>query len=358
MIISNKILKIAVIPFTILSLIFTVIWLFTIKSTEKEALNIEVGNVNKKIDTAKSQYINEENMSIKQLFNKIDAIDLSTYKKQFDRAGSEYTSQLLSIFNNGGEGGRGEGESLSNLSHETRIKIAQMLWQFQIIDHTTTCKSCNRVDKLFQVFVPTVGCSTLFRIGENSDGGKYVCNIHHINPNDCRVYSFGTASTVGFDLHITKLLGCYVDAFDPTVDKSKILRKLIDKKVTFHELGLGPLKNNKEKTLKGKPIKTLDDITRELGHHKVDILKVDIEGSEVPAFKQIFTTDILSQLKTKLILVEYHGKKKVVNCEERENLYQFIKLFYDHGFLMYSAESNILWVYGIEYGFIHKDFII
>ena len=51
-------------------------------------------------------------------------------------------------------------------------------------------------------------------------------------------------------------------------------------------------------------LKTLADICRELGHTHIDVLKMDIEGSEYPVMEDILASDIsIAQ-----ILVETHER--------------------------------------------------
>ena len=51
-------------------------------------------------------------------------------------------------------------------------------------------------------------------------------------------------------------------------------------------------------------MKTFDDITRELGHNHIDVLKMDIEGSEY----DVIGTILASPVTIDQILVEFHDR--------------------------------------------------
>ena len=51
-------------------------------------------------------------------------------------------------------------------------------------------------------------------------------------------------------------------------------------------------------------MKSFQDITRKLGHKKVDILKMDIEGSEYDVIDSILDSDV----RIDQILIEFHER--------------------------------------------------
>jgi hypothetical protein len=52
----------------------------------------------------------------------------------------------------------------------------------------------------WDLFEPTVDCTTKERIGHIGDGGKWLCNLRSViqrrNPEPCVVYSFGVSNDV------------------------------------------------------------------------------------------------------------------------------------------------------------------
>ena len=157
----------------------------------------------------------------------------------------------------------------------------------------------------------------------NNYGGFYVCPTF-IDESSI-VYSFGIGKDISFDNTIINKHNCTVFAFDPTPKSINWLKtqKLPDK-FKFHAFGLSNKsgianfylpKNDehvsgsliRQKNINKKesilvPVKSLIDIVTELGHAKIDILKMDIEGAEFDVIDSI----INSTLEVKQILVEFH----------------------------------------------------
>ena len=145
-------------------------------------------------------------------------------------------------------------------------------------------------------------CKSSQRYGHKGDGGWDVC-LDELKPNDCLIYSAGTKDDVSFDLEIIEQQGCTVHAFDPTLmfqlgeEKApKFVSEMKEKGISFHDYGLGGrtllypphtipwawpgldfgVSSNEQTWM----LKTLPDIYKELGHDFVDVVKIDIEGSE------------------------------------------------------------------------------
>ncbi len=161
----------------------------------------------------------------------------------------------------------------------------------------------------------------------SSYGGFY------INPdllsNSSIVYSFGIGKDITFDLRCIKKHGCHVFGLDPT-PKSIAWIKLqnIHPNFHFYEFGISSATSGKTtfyipenphgtsgSLLKSstlsitKPIevtiKSLGDIMSELGHQHLDVLKMDIEGSEYEVLENILNSNIsIGQ-----ILVEFHDRQ-------------------------------------------------
>eukprot|EP00613_Pedinella_sp_CCMP2098_P027271 CAMPEP_0171716382 /NCGR_PEP_ID=MMETSP0991-20121206/19425_1 /TAXON_ID=483369 /ORGANISM="non described non described, Strain CCMP2098" /LENGTH=475 /DNA_ID=CAMNT_0012307439 /DNA_START=962 /DNA_END=2389 /DNA_ORIENTATION=+ len=176
-------------------------------------------------------------------------------------------------------------------------------------------------------------CDTVQRLGKVGDGGKWVCDPHRFgnskherssadnSKGGCVVYSFGSAGEPSFELDAHDTLGCEVHSFDPTLERSTVdslLRAASNgttgtAKFTFHPWGLkaaegggAPAAAARGNHRKGKgggalkqesgesSYKSLRWIMAELGHSFVDILKVDIEGSEW----SVFNSDLLCAAST------------------------------------------------------------
>lgn len=167
----------------------------------------------------------------------------------------------------------------------------------------------------------------------NSYGGFYLAN-NSIN-KDSIIYSIGIGEDVSFDLEIIEKYNCKVFAFDPTPKSVNWVNKNVsNNNFNFSPTGISKEKGsrlfylpkdnkhvsgslekistvNEEKavelefdTLKNQMIKNK--------HHKIDLLKMDIEGSEYDVIDSILN----EKIEIDQILVEFHphlvqnGRKK------------------------------------------------
>ena len=182
------------------------------------------------------------------------------------------------------------------------------------------------------------------RIGTYEDGGKWVANPQEVKPGDI-IYSFGVGHDVSFDLDMAGHFGCDVYMFDPSPAVEKGFEnfssgmKLGRGKVFYQSLGLGPVSMDPAKkddlVIEGKkcPVKDMAGIARSLKHKHVDILKIDIEGGEVPALLDMLAADTLRKLKVKQLFVEFHfwdddqfrGFVQIVGGLKKQGYYLFRK---------------------------------
>jgi FkbM family methyltransferase len=139
------------------------------------------------------------------------------------------------------------------------------------------------------------------RIGSRYDG-KQVCT-DYITPESI-VYSFGVGRDISFDLTMIGRFGVNVYAFDPTpVSKDWVDQQALPEKFHFFDFGvadydgfaefhpffmddptahdftiLNPAKDDER--MVRCPVYRMKTIMNTLQHQKIDILKMDIEGSE------------------------------------------------------------------------------
>ncbi|KAL7647897.1 UNVERIFIED_CONTAM: hypothetical protein RMT77_001507 [Armadillidium vulgare] len=134
-------------------------------------------------------------------------------------------------------------------------------------------------------------CKHLVEIGGSSkksmkkDGSKYVC-LDDIVPGNCNVLSFGISNEWSFDDAIYKL-GCVVYAFDPTMGREDHDRT---PGIHFFNLGLSDFSGMTKIGGKTCKVETYANILKKLNltGKKIDYLKMDIEGSEINFFRDVF----------------------------------------------------------------------
>lgn len=141
------------------------------------------------------------------------------------------------------------------------------------------------------------------------------------------VYSFGIGEDITFDRHLIEKTGCKVFAFDPTPKSIHWLStQIVPDGFVAHPVGISPetgkmkfrLPKNKDHVSGSLEnaghvndsdtvevdVKRLSDIMRELGHEHIDLLKMDIEGSEYAVIDQILT----EKIDIKQLVVEVHER--------------------------------------------------
>ncbi|MFD1768149.1 FkbM family methyltransferase [Sphingobacterium suaedae] len=185
-------------------------------------------------------------------------------------------------------------------------------------------------------------------------GGFYV----HPTPLDHNaiVYSFGIGEDISFDTAMIAEHGCQVFGFDPTpksIDWLKTQRT--PENFHFYSYGLGEKTEEvtfflpKNKThVSGSifghqlvndddyisvPLKSFPDIIKETGHTKIDVLKMDIEGSEYVVIDSILKSGIpIGQL-----LLETHERFFADGKEKGEI---FFEKLYKQGYRIFGISDT------------------
>lgn len=130
-----------------------------------------------------------------------------------------------------------------------------------------------RAFELYDLFNPYIECpdgKSLQRIGDEEDGGKWVC-ADMIKKNDCVVFSLGSNGQYDFERDLLGSTECHVYTFDCTYDGvSQGPRHTYFKKC----IGTAAKEASDDKFI------TLASAIKEIGASKIDLLKIDIEGYE------------------------------------------------------------------------------
>lgn len=157
-------------------------------------------------------------------------------------------------------------------------------------------------------FHPSWSCMYDTLVGAGGDGSKWICDPHGL-PSPCIVYSMGSRGDYSFERAIHSIKPeCEIHTFDKDVQYNA------PHFVRFHQ----------------EFITSLADTRRRLGHTRIDILKMDIEGSEFEALSG--PLDNIGQ-----IAVEVHawnGNAAVAD------LFQHL---HASGFAIFHKEPNIEW---------------
>lgn len=179
---------------------------------------------------------------------------------------------------------------------------------------------------------PTLRCNML-NLGTR-ENGWCIC------PDDLNgssvVYSVGVGMDVSFDLALMARFGCQVSAFDPTpIAIEWVSKQQLPESFHFYPYGVAaydgtamfelPEKNSvsftmmtnvesKSKSTIEAPVYRLTTILEKLGHQRVHLLKLDIEGGEYTVIPDL----IKEVLPVDQLLVEFHHRMlKEPNAAER-----------------------------------------
>jgi len=179
------------------------------------------------------------------------------------------------------------------------------------------------------------------------------------------VYSFGIGEDISFDEAIINNHGATVFAFDPTPKSINWIKQqqlptsfhfydfgidIIDGKRIFHlPINDGHVSGSIHQpnhVAKNKQVevnmKSISSILKELNHSKIDVLKMDIEGSEYDVLEDLLNVDIeINQL-----LIEFHDRFFEHGQEKSKAI---IKKLAKKGFLIFGISAS-----KEEISFIHK----
>ncbi len=188
----------------------------------------------------------------------------------------------------------------------------------------------------------------------NGYGGFYVDPT--LVPNQAIVYSFGIGEDISFDKAIISNHGCKVYGFDPTPKSINYVKNNeTPESFYFHPYGIGErtemvtfhLPKNKDH-VSGSVydhklvdehnsvevlLKEFNEIVSEMGHDHIDVLKMDIEGSEYVVMEGI----LKSGIPIKQILVETHER---FFEDGKEKGKKFFKQLHDHGYRIFAISDT------------------
>ncbi|BFZ12600.1 hypothetical protein BsWGS_15639 [Bradybaena similaris] len=194
---------------------------------------------------------------------------------------------------------------------------------------------------------PQTTCKRVERMGKITDGGWEHCDDPLYRPlkGDCLVYSYGISFDFSYDDDMAAY-GCEIHAFDPSMNTAPHLR---GDRIYFHSSGVG----GKNGTVSLPPkyeewqLYTIGSHRRMLQHapeqRRVDIVKMDVEGSELESLHAALNDGSLSDLRQ--LAFETHVAWGRFD-PTRENYITFLGLLrkvYEKGFRIYLTHRNYVY---------------
>ena len=167
--------------------------------------------------------------------------------------------------------------------------------------------------------LPVSGRADLIKLG--SVYGGWVVPASLLNSASI-CYCAGVGEDVSFDLALIERFGCDVHAFDPTPRAVRFVQERVNEP-KFHFLPVGVWSADETKRFYAPdradnvshsilnlrsmgdyfeaPCKSLPTLMRELGHDRIDLLKLDIEGAEYAVLDSL----IEHRIQPKILAVEF-----------------------------------------------------
>lgn len=142
----------------------------------------------------------------------------------------------------------------------------------------------------------------------------------------------------------SRQLGCEVHSFDPTVSDSTYQ---FEEGHSFHKVGLGANAKGGQTSYTndmGWTMWTLKETMAQLGHTKIDILKIDIEGYEWEVLEQMFDDNVLAEDVAVVgqLILEVHFEHRDDSTANLEHLQLMDRLHDEAGFQLLFKEPNLL----------------
>lgn len=179
------------------------------------------------------------------------------------------------------------------------------------------------------------------------------------------MYSFGVGEDISFDLAVVERLGARVWAFDPTPRSiAWVQRQRTPERWHFQPVGIADYDGTAEfvapkdashvsysSVRTATPdvsavraeVRRLSTIMASLGHERLDVLKMDVEGAEYAVIEDL----VRSGIQVRQLLVEFHHFFPGIPASATERA---IRTLGDAGFRIFDISPG-----GYEYGFVRTE---
>jgi FkbM family methyltransferase len=175
------------------------------------------------------------------------------------------------------------------------------------------------------------------------------------------LYSFGVGRDISFERAMIERYGLTVHAFDPTpLSLGWAKSQQLPGRFHLHELGIAAYDGNArfQRPTKAKfesfslvrtsglgepieaPVRRFETLTHMLGHTRVDVVKLDIEGAEYQVLRDVLE----SKVQIGQILVEFHHRWKEIGASQTRRAIEELTAA---GFVLAAVSSS-----GTEYTFV------
>jgi len=171
-------------------------------------------------------------------------------------------------------------------------------------------------------------------------------------------YCAGCGEDISFDLGLIDLVSCDVFGFDPTPRAIEYVKKVAGENPKYHfsETGLWDKADslkfyvpkdpdhvshslvNLQKTEEyiSVKVKRLAQIMGEIGHKRIDFLKMDIEGAEY----KVIETIIKDKINIKVICVEYDECFNPLDSGYKERIRKSVSSLLEVGYSLVCTQGN------------------
>lgn len=197
-------------------------------------------------------------------------------------------------------------------------------------------------------YLPPMWAAPTERYGPaGGDGTKSLLDVRDLTvPSDprCVIYSLGGNMQTEFEEAMLSATTCNVFTFDCTVSPTKMADMILSRdKTSKHNAGrfffepvcLGTDGAHVTITKMRYALRSAASIMAELGHRRVDLLKMDIEGYEHDALPA-FLSSVAAESLPSQISLELHWDKP-----ELDSLH-VVKALVSHGYVLVSREDNLI----------------
>ncbi len=177
----------------------------------------------------------------------------------------------------------------------------------------------------------------------------------HLLKSDSIIYAAGIGTDISFDEAIIKKLNVVVHAFDPTPQSLEWLdEQNLPEKFRYYPWGFANYDGEAEFHIPKNPahishsmigsqvtakesvtvrVRRIKSIMEELGHDRVDLLKMDIEGAEYSVIENL----LASPLRPSLLLIEFHHRFKSIGAVATQNT---VKALQEIGYKIYNVSPS------------------